>query len=59
MENKYDIQATLERLGIKEINSGASTGANWLDTTGEIIESYSPADGKLIAKLNKQVGTTT
>ncbi len=53
MENKYDIQATLERLGIKEINSGASTGANWLDTAGEIIESYSPADGKLIAKVKQ------
>jgi aldehyde dehydrogenase (NAD+) len=53
MEDKYSIQATLERLGIKEVNSGASTGAEWLSTTGDIIESYSPADGKLIAKVQQ------
>lgn len=51
LRDKYKIQEMLENLGIKEVNSGASTGANWLDTKGDIIESYSPIDGKLIAKV--------
>jgi len=49
----FDISATLQRLGIKETNFGASTGTKWLNTTGEIIESYSPADGKLIGKIKQ------
>ena len=53
MNDKYGIKATLERLGIKEINPGASTGTEWLETSGEIIESYSPADGQLIAKVKE------
>ncbi len=40
----------LKALGIKEINEGGATGQNWF-STGEIIESYSPVDGKLIAKV--------
>ncbi len=53
MEDKYGIKATLDRLGIKEINSGASTGTEWIETSGDIIESYSPADGQLIAKVKE------
>jgi aldehyde dehydrogenase (NAD+) len=41
----------LKRLGIKDINSGASTGTDWFKTTGEITSSYSPVDGKEIAKV--------
>lgn len=48
-----DIKQSLERLGIKDINSGATTGTNWFNTTGTIIESYSPVDGKLIAKVQE------
>jgi aldehyde dehydrogenase (NAD+) len=33
-------------LGIKDVNEGTSTGLN-----GEILESYSPVDGQLIAKV--------
>jgi aldehyde dehydrogenase (NAD+) len=29
----------------------ATTGTEWLQTTGELLESYSPADGKLIGKI--------
>jgi len=39
----------LKELGIKENNSGVSTGSNWLKGNGAVIESYSPTDGKLIA----------
>jgi aldehyde dehydrogenase (NAD+) len=41
---------TLKALGIKEINEGCSTGQNWF-ANGEILESYSPVDGKLIATI--------
>ena len=46
-----NVQEVLNRLGIKDINQGASTGYTWFNTTGDIIESYSPVDGKLIAKV--------
>ena len=44
------IQNELKKLGVKEINDGTSTGSNWF-SNGEIIESYSPGDGKLIGKV--------
>ncbi len=44
------MQNTLKALGLKEINDGCSTGKNWF-ASGEIIESYSPVDGKLIGKI--------
>lgn len=44
------IQHELKKLGVKEINDGTSTGSNWF-SNGEIIESYSPVDGKLIGKV--------
>ncbi len=40
----------LKNLGIKEINEGCATGNTWF-SSGELIESYSPVDGKLIAKV--------
>lgn len=44
------MQDVLKALGIKEVNDGCSTGVNWF-ASGDIIESYSPVDGKLIAKV--------
>lgn len=44
------IQNELKKLGLNEINDGTSTGSNWF-SNGEIIESYSPVDGKLIGKV--------
>ena len=43
------IEKELHLLGIKENNSGVSTGLNWLKGDGNTIESYSPVDGALIA----------
>ncbi|MEN8811445.1 MAG: aldehyde dehydrogenase family protein, partial [Flavobacteriales bacterium] len=40
----------LAELGLKEINDGTSTGLSNF-SNGEIIESYSPVDGKLIGKV--------
>ncbi|TAH40600.1 MAG: aldehyde dehydrogenase family protein [Bacteroidetes bacterium] len=49
----YGIAEVLKTLGIKEVNPGACTGTKWLDTKGEFIESYSPADGALIGKIKQ------
>ncbi|TDH29146.1 aldehyde dehydrogenase family protein [Segetibacter sp. 3557_3] len=40
-----------KEFNIKPENAGVSTGNNWLDGGGELISSYSPVDGKLIAKV--------
>lgn len=47
----FDISKILKQLGIKEINKGASTGENWLDTNGEVYSSITPVDGSEIAKV--------
>jgi aldehyde dehydrogenase (NAD+) len=44
------MQKTLIALGLKEVNEGCSTGQNWF-SNGDLLESYSPVDGKLIAKV--------
>lgn len=49
----FDIESTLKRLGINDINPGACTGTQWFNTIGDIIESYSPADGALIGKIRQ------
>lgn len=41
----------LNKLKLKAVSSGACTGTDWLKTTGEMLESYSPVDGKLIGKV--------
>jgi aldehyde dehydrogenase (NAD+) len=56
MNNTTDVEtinAMLRRLSIEPLNPGASDGINWYQTTGEVIESYSPADGKLIARVKQ------
>ncbi|WP_372794298.1 aldehyde dehydrogenase family protein [Lutibacter sp.] len=53
MEN-ITIDKTIEnafiKLGVKKLNQGTSTGLNFFGN-GEILESYSPVDGKLIGKV--------
>ena len=53
MDKDFGIANSLKHLGIKEINNGAHTGTKWIATSGEILESYSPADGKLIGKIKQ------
>ncbi len=48
-----EINEMLQALGIREFNNGACTGTEWLETTGEIIPSYSPADGSLIGNIRQ------
>lgn len=46
-----NIQDILKKLGISELNQGVSTGLEWFDTKGDITSSFSPIDGKEIAKV--------
>jgi len=47
-----NIATVLKNLGIEANNLGASTGTQWLKTTGENIDSYSPVDGQKIATVS-------
>ncbi|MBS1647086.1 MAG: aldehyde dehydrogenase family protein [Bacteroidetes bacterium] len=49
-QKTVDIAKTLQALGIKQTNLGCSTGTAFF-ASGHDIESYSPADGKLIATI--------
>jgi aldehyde dehydrogenase (NAD+) len=44
------MEQVLKSLGIKDLNNGCSTGSQFF-ASGNIIESYSPVDGKLIARV--------
>ncbi|MBK6482961.1 MAG: aldehyde dehydrogenase family protein [Chitinophagaceae bacterium] len=50
MSNKLSTNF-LKKLKLKTLSSGASTGNEWLKTTGDTLESFSPVDGKLIGKI--------
>ena len=47
----FGIKKALQSLGIQEINNGCSTGQSGFFGNGDVLESYSPADGKLIASV--------
>jgi aldehyde dehydrogenase (NAD+) len=48
------MQNLLSRLNISAVNHGTSTGLNsWAIENPELIESFSPVDGKLIAKVTQ------
>ncbi|MCC2590060.1 aldehyde dehydrogenase family protein [Chryseobacterium sp. MFBS3-17] len=48
--NDFGIEKTLKNLGISKENKGVSGGGKYYGS-GEVIESYSPTDGQLIAKI--------
>jgi aldehyde dehydrogenase (NAD+) len=48
--SQFGMKEALEKLGIKTINEGTSTGVENF-SSGEILDSYSPVDGKLIASV--------
>ena len=47
------MKETLAELGIKDVNFGAHNGNEWFKTSGEMLESFSPNDGKLIASVQQ------
>lgn len=55
--NQFGIQEALATLGVKDVNKGTSTGSNWLGDTSELIESFSPVDGKSIGKVAVSTAT--
>jgi len=46
------MEKILKELGLAVVNSGSSTGGHWFDANHNLIESYSPVDGKLIGKVS-------
>jgi len=48
--NQFGMQEALKELGIQAENQGTSTGNTWF-AGGALLESYSPVDGQLIAKV--------
>ncbi len=46
----FGLDIALKKLGILSVNEGTSTGLNYF-SSGPIIESFSPVDGKLIASV--------
>jgi aldehyde dehydrogenase (NAD+) len=50
-EFKEKTGQVLSRLGIEEVNRGATTGQVWLHTKGDVTSSVSPIDGEVIAKV--------
>ena len=48
--DQFGMKEALAQLGVKAINEGTSSGLNYF-SSGEILESYSPVDGKLIASV--------
>jgi aldehyde dehydrogenase (NAD+) len=47
-----NIQNSLQKLGLKSVNKGTSTGINFFGN-GTEISTYSPVDGKLIGKVTE------
>ena len=46
------IQKTLSQLGIQSLNFGTSTGVQYFEDTGKVLDSFSPVDGLKIASVN-------
>ncbi|HZK08350.1 MAG TPA: aldehyde dehydrogenase family protein [Bacteroidales bacterium] len=49
----YNIKETLKELGITDINNGLHTGRGWVTTHGDVLESFSPNDGRRIAGIRQ------
>jgi len=47
----FGVKEALSVLGIRKSNPGVSTGTKWYRSSGRQIQSYSPADGKLIGSV--------
>ncbi len=51
MIKNFGISEALLDLGLQKKNAGSSTGSQWHKSTSQIIESFSPVDGKLIGSV--------
>jgi aldehyde dehydrogenase (NAD+) len=51
-QNKNNmIQKAIKKLKLSKLNSGTSTGTNWIESKGEKLNSMSPVDGTLIGTV--------
>jgi len=57
MKDTHGIAKVLDQLGLTGTMNGAGTGQNWINTTGDVLESYSPCDGALIGKVKQATAT--
>jgi aldehyde dehydrogenase (NAD+) len=53
MKDTHGIAKVLDQLGLTGTMNGAGTGQNWISTSGDVLESYSPCDGALIGKVKQ------
>jgi aldehyde dehydrogenase (NAD+) len=53
MKTNYGVREALDQLGIKPVNRGLCSGTEWIDTTGDLITSFSPVDGSEIASVKQ------
>lgn len=51
-KDTFGIREALDNLGVKELNSGTSTGSVWLNEGNDLITSVSPADGRTIGQVS-------
>ena len=59
MSDQFGIEEALQILGLTSDNKGVSTGSQWLESKGSKLESFSPADGKLIGSVGSANETNT
>ncbi len=52
-KDKSGINDVLKKLKLTGIQNGASTGIDWVKTTGDMLESHSPIDGNLIGSIKQ------
>lgn len=51
VKTNYPVKDMLKKLGIEDINYGASTGVNWLETKGKLVDCTSPATGETYTQV--------
>jgi aldehyde dehydrogenase (NAD+) len=47
------MEVIVKELGLADVNSGAFVGPSWLECRGEVLESVSPVDGRVIGKVRQ------
>jgi len=53
MKQSFDFTAVLTELQLKPVNPGVCTGTEWKETSGQLMESFSPSDGQQIAGVRQ------
>jgi len=49
----FGVAEALAALGINDVNSGTSTGTQWINSNGNLLTSTSPVDGRQIATVHE------